>query len=59
VKLAMKKTKLLENVARIYYHVLLNDLDIDELPDGAIYHFANMRKSRFHSWPLRHAGNKW
>ena len=55
----MKKIKLLENVARIYYHVLLNDLDIDELPDGAIYHFANMRKSRFLSWPLRHAGNKW
>ena len=43
----MKKTKLLENVARIYYHELLIDLDIDELPKDAIDYFADMPKLRF------------
>jgi L-ribulose-5-phosphate 4-epimerase len=44
---AMKNAELLENVARIYYHALATGLDVDELPDGAVDHFANMRKSRF------------
>ena len=44
---AMKNAELLENVARIYYHALATGLGINELPEGAIGHFADMRKSRF------------
>ncbi|MEE4264686.1 MAG: class II aldolase/adducin family protein [Desulfobacteraceae bacterium] len=44
---AMKNVELLENVARIYYHALATGLDIDELPEAAIEHFADMRKTRF------------
>ena len=44
---AMKNVELLENVARIYYHALATGLDIDELPEAAIEHFADMRKARF------------
>jgi len=44
---ATKNAELLENVARIYYHALTTGLDVDKLPEGAIDHFANMRKSRF------------
>jgi len=46
---ALKNAELLENVARIYYHALATGLDISELPEGAIEHFADMRKSRFKS----------
>jgi L-fuculose-phosphate aldolase len=44
---AMKNAELLENVARIYYHALATGLDIDELPEGAIAYFDEMRKLRF------------
>jgi len=46
---AMKNAELLENVARIYYHVLATGLDVDELPEGAIEYFDEMRKLRFKS----------
>lgn len=46
---ALKNAELLENVARIYYHALATGMDISELPQGAIAHFAEMRKLRFKS----------
>jgi L-ribulose-5-phosphate 4-epimerase len=46
---ALLNAELLENVARIYYHGLTTGLDISELPDAAIEHFAYMRKLRFRS----------
>ncbi len=46
---AVKNAELLENVARIYYYALATGLDIDTLPEGAIDHFAEMRKLRFKS----------
>jgi L-fuculose-phosphate aldolase len=46
---ALKNVELLENVARIYYHALATGLDVNELPDGAIDYFDEMRKLRFRS----------
>jgi len=43
---AMKNCELLENVAKIYYYALVTDQKISTLPQDAIDHFAEMRKSR-------------
>jgi L-ribulose-5-phosphate 4-epimerase len=46
---ALKNVELLENLARIYCHALATGLDVNELPDGAIDYFDEMRKLRFRS----------